>query len=62
VSVAGPAAPTTWASVYVATASSGAVRAAAAPQEWVALRFDFAEGAELGSYQVQALPAGRGSG
>jgi hypothetical protein len=25
----------------------------------VALRFDFSEGAELGSYQVQALPGGK---
>jgi hypothetical protein len=59
VSVNGPAEPAEWASVYVATVSSERFALRATPQEWVALRFDFSEGAELGSYQVQALPAGR---
>lgn len=59
VSVAGPAAPDTWNSIYVATVSSERFALRAAPQEWVALRFDLAEGAELASYQVQALPAGK---
>jgi hypothetical protein len=59
VSVAGPTEPDTWVSVYVATVSSERFALRARPQEWLAVRFDFAEGAELGSYQVQALPAGK---
>lgn len=59
VSVCSPADPTAWDSVYVATVSSERFGLRSSPQEWVALRFDFAEGAELGSYQVQALPAGK---
>jgi hypothetical protein len=50
---------TEWASVYVATVSSERFALHSAPQEWIALRFDFSEGAELASYQVQALPAGK---
>ena len=59
VSTNGPAEPDTWASVYVATLSSERFSLRPLPQEWIALRFDFSEGAELGSYQVQALPAGK---
>ena len=59
VSVNSPAEPATWTSVYVATVSSERFALRASAQEWVALRFDLAESAELGSYQVQALPAGR---
>jgi hypothetical protein len=43
----------------VATVSSERFALRAQPAEWLALRFDFAEGAELSSYQVQALPAGK---
>jgi len=49
----------TWDSVFVTSIPSaqrfGVHRN---PGEWIGLRFDLAEGAELGSYQLQALPAG----
>jgi len=59
VSANSPAAPDEWASIYVATVSSERFGLKPQPQEWIALRFDFSELAELGSYQIQALPAGK---
>lgn len=59
VSINGPADPDVWTSIYVATVSSERFALRRLPAEWLALRFDFSEGAELGSYQVQALPAGK---
>jgi hypothetical protein len=59
VSINGPADPDTWQSIYVATVSSERFGLRPTPQEWAALRFDFSELAELASYQVQALPAGK---
>jgi hypothetical protein len=59
VSTQGPGDVTAFQSVYVATTRDERFTLPKVPQEWLALRFDFAEGAELGSYQVQALPAGR---
>jgi hypothetical protein len=58
VSTNSPAAPDEWTSIFVALESAERFSLRPTPQEWIALRFDFAEGAELSSYQVQALPAG----
>jgi hypothetical protein len=49
----------TFTSAYVATVVSERFTLRQTPMEWLALRFDLSQGAELGSYQVQALPAGR---
>lgn len=58
VSVADPQSPT-FSSVFVtSTEASQHYALHRNPGEWIALRFDFSEGSELGSYQVQALPAG----
>lgn len=46
-------------SIAVLGDGGGRIGLPARPGEWLALRFDLAEGAMLGSYQVQALPAGR---
>jgi hypothetical protein len=49
---------TDFVSVHVTTDNTDRFALRARSGEWVALRFDFAEGAELSSYQVQALPGG----
>jgi hypothetical protein len=46
-------------SVHVAEVSDERFLLRARTAEWLALRFDLAEGAELGSYQVNALPGGK---
>jgi hypothetical protein len=57
VSVATPEQPT-FANVFVTTDNTERFAMHRQPSEWIALRFDLSEGAELASYQVQALPAG----
>jgi hypothetical protein len=57
ISVAGPQ-DEDFVSTYVTSNSTERFALRARSGEWIALRFDLSEGAELSSYQVQALPGG----
>jgi hypothetical protein len=59
VSISAPVDPQQWETKYVATTGGERFGLRVIAQEWIALRFDFSEGSELASYQVQALPAGK---
>ncbi len=57
ISTAGPGDPS-FTNVYVTTSSTERFALRTRSGEWVALRFDLSQGAELASYLVQALPGG----
>lgn len=58
VSTMGPAS-TAWTQVFQAQVNGDPFDLQQAKSEWIQFRFDLAVGAELNSYQLQALPGGR---